>query len=373
MTGAGRAVAWLPVAAALASGQGRTLKAGPNEKFRTPCAAVQAARPGDTIEIAAGRYEGDVCAIPQDRLTLRAAGGPVRIDAAGRSHADKGAWVVTGNGVTLEGIEFRGARSTAKNGSGIRMEGRNLTVRRCRFLDNEDGILTANSGGELVVEYSEFGYNGAGDGQSHNIYAGRIDRFTMRFCYSHHAREGQLVKSRAALSEILYNRLTEEPDGAGSYEIDLSNGGLAYVIGNLVSQDEAGPNGTLLTYMAEGPSAHAPVNELYVVHNTFVNRRKAGAIFVRVDPRMTGPVVLRNNIFDGPGVVWNGARAGLLGNWIGPADSPGAIDCGVEPGTGHGRDLRPESEYVHPASGRPRVPQGRPDAGAFEKGIHHQP
>jgi len=49
--------------------------------------------------------------------------------------------VIRGNDVIVENIEFSGARVPDRNGAGIRPEGRNFTVRNCRFYDCENGIL----------------------------------------------------------------------------------------------------------------------------------------------------------------------------------------------------------------------------------------
>ena len=38
----------------------------------------------------------------------------------------------------------------------------------------------------LEIEDSEFGDNGAGDGQSHNLYVGTIERFVVQGSYFHH-------------------------------------------------------------------------------------------------------------------------------------------------------------------------------------------
>ena len=132
---------------------------------------------------------GAVAVFAQNRLTLRGVPGKTRLLAMGRAAEGKGILVLRGKQVLVEGIEFRGARVPDRNGSGIRFEQGSLTVRNCRFLENENGILTAsNPGMTLTIENSEFGHNGAGDGQSHNLY-GRRDRppdsfggaiFTMR-------------------------------------------------------------------------------------------------------------------------------------------------------------------------------------------------
>ena len=57
--------------------------------------------------------------------------------------------------IRIENIEFRGARVSDRNGAGIRFEKGKLLVRNCSFLDNQNGILTANFGdAELTIENS---------------------------------------------------------------------------------------------------------------------------------------------------------------------------------------------------------------------------
>jgi hypothetical protein len=293
-----------------------TLEVGPGKTFAQPCDAVQAAADGDTIEIdAAGTYDGDVCAISRNGLTLRGTGGRAKIDAAGKSFGGKGTWVISGHDTTVENIEFSGAAVADKNGAGIRQEGDNLTVRGCYFHDNEDGILSdASATSQIVVEFSEFAANGAGDGFSHNMYIGNVARFTLRGSYSHDSKVGHLVKSRAAENYILYNRITGEA-GTSSYEIDLPNGGTSYVIGNLVEQGPSTGNSTIVAYGEEGAAAGNPGHSLFVVNNTIVNGRSAGGTFVNVGAAITTPALLQNNIFLGPGNVTNQPTAVLATNF----------------------------------------------------------
>ena len=65
-----------------------TLHVGSNRDFRTICSAIEAARPGDTVEIDRGDYVGDVCAWHTDGLTLRGMNGRPRIIAGGRAARD---------------------------------------------------------------------------------------------------------------------------------------------------------------------------------------------------------------------------------------------------------------------------------------------
>jgi len=156
-----------------ASGTARILRVGPQLAIRTIAAAAALARDGDIIEIEAGDYMGDVAIWTQNKLTLRGVGGRPRLIAAGASAEQKAIWVVRGGDITVENIEFTGARVPDKNGAGIRFERGRLIVRNCHFHDNENGILTGGGDGELDIEDSEFGHNGRSEGHNHNIYIGR--------------------------------------------------------------------------------------------------------------------------------------------------------------------------------------------------------
>ena len=354
---------------------------GPGQPYEKPCQAFAAAQDGDVIEIdAAGNYDGDVCPITKNNLTIRGVNGRARIDAAGQYAWGKGIWVVVGDGIAIENIEFSGARVPDRNGAGIRLDSGNLTVRNCVFHDNENGIL-GGFYGKVLIEHSEFYDNGYGDGYSHNIYLNAIEEFTLRYSASRRSKVGHLVKSRAAKNYILYNRLTQET-GTGSYEIDLPNGGLAYVIGNTIQQGETTQNRGMLAYGNEGLTSRAP-SQLYVVNNTFVSTRSAGATFVQIAASVTAPAVIRNNIFSGSGILSTQSGALLAGNvtsgemgFLNPAafdyrisNLSAALNTGVEPGEGNGYSLRPAMQYRHPLCAVERYDVGPIDAGAFEYGV----
>ncbi len=365
-----------------ASAHAATLQVGPGQAYSKPCAAITAASPGDTILIdAAGDYTGDVCIWYTDNLTILGVNGRPKIAANGNNAAGKGIWVVDGNNNTIENIELSGAVVPDGNGAGIRGEGLNLTVRYCYLHNNQDGILTNdNNAGTILIEFCEFAYNGTGNGYTHNIYVGTASEFTLRFSYSHDAVGGQLVKSRAAETHLLYNRLTSEA-GTTSFPIDICNGGLTYIIGNVVEQGVNDQNSNMLAYMLEGPNSFHPSWQLFIVNNTFVNDKSYGT-FLDLSSSDTTPAVVTNNIFYGPGTVTTQASAILSNNYTGTnpmfvnesgydyhlqAGSP-AINAGAVPGTGAGLPLTPDSEYVHPACGEARVTQGTIDIGAYEYG-----
>jgi hypothetical protein len=297
---------WISVTA-----EARTLTVGPGAKYGMPCQAFADAQDGDTIDIdSRGNYDGDVCRISANNLTIRGTNGRAKIDAAGRDKEGKAIWVIGGNNTIIENIELSGCRVPHKNGAGIRQEGDNLTYRNCYFHDNENGILSGvRPESEILIENTEFARNGFGDGQSHNLYIGNVKKLTMRFCYSHQSIGGQLVKSRAAENHILYNRLTDEK--GSNYELDLPNGGLAFVIGNIFQQSPSTTNSSILAFGAEGPT---PGSKLVVVNNTIVNDRHTG-IFINIIKMVSKPALIINNIFAGPGQVCSQSNALLVSNF----------------------------------------------------------
>ncbi len=361
---------------ASAAPTGKTIRVGPGKTYAKLAQALKAAGDGDVIEIdAAGNYAGDVCLVRPANLTIRGVGkGRAKFPAAGKHYGGKAIWVVRGHNVTVENIEFSGARVRDRNGAGIRAEGRNLTVRNCKFHDCEDGILGGS--GTVLIEYSEFSACGL-DGRSHNLYIGRADKLIFRHNHTHHAKVGHLLKSRAKENHILYSFFTDGKTGSSSYMINLPNAGRSFVIGNVLAQGARTQNSTLIAYGEEGAKNPA---ELYVVNNTLVNNRHT---CVFVNPRRlpdSARVVLRNNIFTGRGTVCTWAAAVKEGNYVGPdphfVDRAGedfrlkptspCVGKGVAPGKAGKISLAPVFEYVHPHARRPRVTDGKIDVGAYE-------
>jgi hypothetical protein len=354
-----------------------TLQVGVGKKYLSPSIAAKYTRDGDIIEIDAGVYPKDVALWKHNNLTLRGVGGMAHMQADGASVAGKGIWLIKGNNITIENIEFSGAKVRDRNGSGVRAEGTGLTIRNCYFHDNQNGILTgSNKNSDIVVENSEFANNGAGDGKTHNMYIGAVRSFTLKYSYSHHSRIGHTVKTRAQTNYILYNRITDEYDGNSSYNVDISNGGIAYVIGNLVQQGQISENSGIISYGAEGLKYDA--NEFYLVNNTVVNDRPQGGAFVFVKPG-TNPARIVNNLFIGRGVI-NAAGAEQSNNVRGDKNeliSPlaydyhlrlkaEAVNAGIDPGTANGFSLQPTEQYVHKAGSEPRPVAGKIDVGAYE-------
>ena len=356
---------------------------GQGKTYETPSQVANLVAKGDTVSIDAGEYVGDVAFWKADQLLLTCPNGQAHLNANGNSAGQKAIWVIQGDDITVEHIEFSHCTVPDKNGAGIRQEGTNLTVRHCHFHDNENGILAGNDANStILVEYSEFGSNGYGDGYSHNIYVNHVARFIFRYNYSHDSQIGHLVKSRAHQNFILYNRLDSGPGSGVSYEVDLPNGGLSFLIGNQIDQPQDGANSALVSYGQEGLSNPGP-HQFYAINNTMVNRKTVGRFF-----SLNGSAQLFkawNNLLAGGGDMTSEAAlvmdtvrnflftdpldAGFVDVLNGDvhllSGSP-AIDQGLDPEFADTIPLYPAEQYVHPASREGRPQNGLLDIGAYE-------
>ena len=397
-----------------------TFQVGPTRTYKKPCAVLTASpalAPGDIIEIdgvdANGNqieYVDDFCDWRIPNLTFRGVGAkrPHIRRQSGQLPGYQGIWRPTfASGTkttyTFENIEMSGARSTTRNAQPIWSAYTSLVFRNCYFHDNDNGILTFNEKipsdqriYDVIIEHSEFANNGNGDGQTHNVYVGSVRSLTFRYNYSHDAAGGQLLKSRAGTSYVLYNRLVDSPAGVSNYESDFSNGGRVYYIGNVVYQavGNANANNHMFVFRPEGDgSTFTPVftnllQELYVINNTFVNGRLNG-IFIRYYGTPTA-IIIKNNIFAGPGtVLFNpaGAQPNPADNvYSGTVAGAGFVDAenqnyylaagsiaidagGSDVGAIAGQTLIPDQQYLHLAKFQARPVNGTArDAGACEYG-----
>jgi len=372
--------AWLATANAqgtAASAVNAVLRVGRDHPVKTLAAAAAQAKPGTTVEVQAGDYPGDVAVWPQDDLTLRAVGGRARMLANGAHAQGKGIFVTSGKRMTIEGFDFIGARVPDRNGAGIRLERGSLTLRDCRFQDNENGLLAANDPAiELRIESCDFGAIAPGDGHTHNCYVGAIGKLTVIASYFHHGATGHLLKTRAAVNHVFYNRLTDET-GRASFELEFPNGGLALVMGNVIQQSAATENYHLIAYGNEGLSNRR--NELHLINNTLVDRRPQGGVYLRM-AQPAQKLRLINNLLHGKHELPGGPDREQHHNYFVELDSfidPDRYDFRLRPGSPlfgravdagvvDGQPLRPAMQYQHPCALK-EVPAGTAyTPGAFQ-------
>ena len=360
-----------------------TWTVGPDQSWTLPSQVSTLVGDGDTVNILAGVYPGDVARWQADGLVLRGVGGFAHLESNGLSWGDKAIWVIQGNNTTVEWIEFSECQVPDHNGAGIRLEGLGLSVRHCHFHHNEMGILCGEYHPCTVrIEHTEFDHHGYGDGYSHNLYIGNIDSLIFRYNYSHHAFIGHELKSRAWVNVIEYNRFSNEEDGEASREIDLPNGGQAYLIGNVIQQGLQSQNSNMVGFGMEGLINPGP-QELYAVNNTLVNEKVNGSFF-QSPPEVYFKAY--NNVLAGGGEfmsAWPDDMDTLANlritdiiaaDFADPDDydyhitgSSPAFGIGQPAGLGSsGYPLVALYEYVHPANSVLRCQHALLDAGAFE-------
>ena len=348
-------------------------------------AALLQAKDGDTIELLSGEYRGGLL-IENRRLTLRGMNGgkaPV-IRGKGAAGNNKALWTVRGGQVTLQNLEFRGARSAEGSGAGVRHEGGQLTLQRCAFFDNEHGLFSTNDDkAQITIEASVFGLAPRVVGGLHHLLnVGRIAKLSISGSRFQQGFEGHLIKTRARENLITYNFIHDGQRGGASYEIDIANGGLATIIGNVIGQGADTQNPVLLGYGTEDRAWDQ--NVLLVAHNTFISWGWTPAWFMRVISDKLPPqteVVAVNNVLVGGGLFGLGSPGFFEGNrhatrgMLRDAETyafelvPGSIwrNSGIDPRAVNGHDLSPKAEYVWPAGTRP-LPGGRSSwaPGAFQ-------
>lgn len=359
-----------------------TMVVGVGEKVATMGEAARLAVDGEVIEVRPGIYRGQPAIWTQNKLIIRGMGERPVMLADGQSAEGKAIWVVRGGNVRIENIEFRGARVAAGNGAGIRFEKGNLTIDNCRFVDNEMGLLAANSV-DLTLEVlnSEFLDAPRHAGLLHHLlYVGAIGKFVLQGSRFQNGYLGHLVKSRARENHILYNMLVDGPAGRASYELEFPNGGMAYVIGNVIGQSAGTDNPSLISYGAEGQ--RWPENGLYLVHNTLLNDKYEG-IFLSVwnEKFPAGTEVWAiNNLTVGHGNFFQPAQGRFEGNHSisrGELIADGGVPLRLTnlaplrgsvrpPGSVRGIGLLPEAEFSFPVGSRPIRVSSALSPGAFQ-------
>ena len=115
-----------------APGTPRVLEAGNGKAFKTVAAALQAARPGDTILIAPGTYD-EMLTVRRDNITIRAARpGTVKLSAAFMFD-----YIIRAEDVknlTIENLDFIGLRYSSAVAGVTFMRCEKITMKNCRFL-----------------------------------------------------------------------------------------------------------------------------------------------------------------------------------------------------------------------------------------------
>lgn len=326
--------------------------------------------------------------VSQNYLTIRGIHGRAILDAGPDAYAQgtyvqKGILVLNGHDIVIDNLELRNAgalvnpnnsdaaaiRIQASNGgagptSGGVANGGNITVSRCYIHNNDQGILTANTGpgGEayfspnpfITFQFDDFYDNGDGSGSTHNMYIGFDGfvkmHFTLKNSKSRDAYVGHDVKTRAPFNYILNNQITDSV-GDTSYQLDFPLGGTTYVQGNLIYKAAIDPNlgnNNLMIFAdiydngSSDPEYAVPNQDLHFTNNIVVDDNASGSnAFVNVScantssatcslpnngPALTTPAIVERNLFIGqPIAVTNQPSAIVKYNLVLPYSDLAAL------------------------------------------------
>lgn len=301
-----------------AQSTGRVIRVGPTRKLKLPSDAAAIVQSGDTVRIDAGRYAD--CAIwrTPDITLLGDEGAETRIQDI--SCDGKALWVFYEGPATVQNIRFSGAQVVRRNGAGIRWEGRGrLTVRNAVFDGNQMGILTHNEHvSSLHISRSLFSGNGnCKMFCGHAIYAGLIAALTVQASEFRNHRFGHHIKSRALVSTIIDNEISDDTSGTSSYAINLPNSGTATIRGNRIQKGKLSDNllcaicigeeivrpGAKVTATQKRGGVANPSKGIRITGNTFRND-SGSAETVFVWNRGPHKVILKDNVLTGPGTAY---------------------------------------------------------------------
>jgi len=216
--------------------------------------AVEAIGEGrGTIRIAPGRYRD--CAVQEaGRIAFVAETAGTAIFDGGICE-DKATLVLRGESAHVEGLVFTHDRVADGNGAGIRIERGDLSVAYVRFVDGQCGILSAaDPNGTISIDHATFsglGRHPDGNG-AHSLYIGHYGALRVTNSRFERGTGGHYLKSRSPRIEALNNSFDDSAGTDTNYMIDLPEGAVGRIAGNIFVQGLGKENyGTLIAVHAE--------------------------------------------------------------------------------------------------------------------------
>ncbi|MDJ0978282.1 MAG: right-handed parallel beta-helix repeat-containing protein [Erythrobacter sp.] len=197
-----------------------------------------------TIRIASGTYRQ--CAVQESGVIAYLAAEPGKAALEGRACEGKAGLVLRGEGAEVRGLTFRNYHVPDGNGAGIRIERGPLAIAYSRFLDSQQGILSASDpASEITILRSTF--SGLGTcvnpaGCAHSIYVGGYGKLTVRESRFERGRGGHYVKSRAGVVVIEDNSFDDAGGVKTNYMIDLPAGATGSIANNWFVQGKSKEN-----------------------------------------------------------------------------------------------------------------------------------
>lgn len=215
--------------------------------FATIDDAVQSVRMGKaTILIAPGVYHQ--CTVQAGGVITFKAVQPGTAIFDGTTCEGKAAFVLRGQGSTVDGLVFRNMRVPDGNGAGVRTEMGNLTVTNSMFMDSQEGILGGEPVGQrIVIDRSTFTGLGQCDETpdcAHSIYLANKGSVSITNSRFERGTGGHYVKLRIPNVSITDNSFDDTGGRKTNYMIDLPEGATGLITRNTFVQGRQKENWT---------------------------------------------------------------------------------------------------------------------------------
>lgn len=206
-----------------------------------------------TIRIAPGRYRD--CAVQDAGRIAYVAATPGTAIFDGGICEDKAILVLRGRSARVEGLVFTHMHVGDGNGAGIRIEQGDLEIVQAMFVDGQCGVLSASDPhGAISIDHSTFSQLGKepdGSG-AHSVYIGHYGALRVTNSRFERGTGGHYLKSRAPRIEALNNSFDDSRGQDTNYMIDLPEGAVGRIAGNVFVQGNGKENySTLIAVHAE--------------------------------------------------------------------------------------------------------------------------
>jgi MYXO-CTERM domain-containing protein len=314
---------------------------GAAQTYKSPCALFAAVtlQPGDVVLVDSGTYT-DACQITQSGsaqapLVMKGATGarPVfdatGLDLSGSGSVPRAIFQFTGaSHWRVSHLELKNASGDGANGAAFRATAGSddVVVFDDSIHDNQDGLMS-DGAGTFTITGNDIFHNGAGDGESHNMY---LSSDTARIVgnYIHDSNGGQNVKLRVHYAEVLYNLIAN----AGNYEMDLIQGSPltdephsnCVLIGNVIVRNPMAANdGQTIVFGSDNPGQTGRNGNFYAINNTFVMTASSNRLVHAISPAAGAQIIFYDNIIHatvaGTDMSYDATTAALFtgsNNWV---------------------------------------------------------
>ncbi len=258
--------------------------------------ALDNAQSGHLILLSTGIYR-QAGTIRVDDMTILAEPGAHLTETAADG---KGALVLQGENLLVEGLECSRVVVSSGNGACLRQDWGSFTLRGVHFHESQMGVLTGHKGGKVVIEDSFIHDSGRYQpgNYGHNVYTNSGELYFRRSWSLRAANQGHELKSRSRVT-IIENSLLASINSEDSRIVDIPEGGELLIRDSLLGEGPFSSNWDIIGYGLEVNSAELPhqTNRILITGNTIVSDRFGTAQLLTA--KNAQKIIVANNVIVG--------------------------------------------------------------------------